>query len=153
LVKNVQINSLSISINPTNLGKAHFDLNGPGSGCSTINSTMIGCTGVAPSQWVMPSATNKAGWRFINCDQPAGSTLDDAGVAAGMVFANLPGQAGVQQTGPVAGQEYDIINCPGSGTGGAGPAPTFGQVITGIGAASFPAKLRYNGSSWTVCGV
>jgi hypothetical protein len=95
----------------------------------------------------------KAGFEYINCDQPTGSTLDTAGNIAGMIFADLPGQTNVTKGSPVDGMEYDIrdglaTNCAD------GTCTTFGTNVTG-GGGSLHLRVRYNQAkaNWTLCGV
>ncbi len=105
---NVIQNTLA-NISATNIQFAGFDLSttqGVGH-----NNAMVSCY-TAGSGWLMPAGRNKASWSLINCDNPGGTTLDMGGNVAGMVFANLPGQSGVQQTGPADGQEYVIVDSP-----------------------------------------
>jgi hypothetical protein len=91
------------------------------------------------------NATSKAGIQFINCDTD--SSLD-------MVFADLPGQSGVNidpgtSVGAQEGMEYTIVD---AATGNCSDtACNWGANVTGGGGA-LRRKVRYNGTSWTVVG-
>jgi hypothetical protein len=89
----------------------------------------------------MPPGSEKAVHVFYNCSQPTGTTNDGRGVQSGMVFADLPGQVGVNLS-PKEGMEYDITN---SNTA------TWGATVAGGG--SNKVKVRYNGTNWTVMGA
>jgi len=73
--------------------------------------------------WGMPSVACTA--EFISCNNPA----------ATFTFANLP-------SSPVEGMEYDITDCK---------ANTFGAAAAGGGATH--ARIRYNGTNWTVMAI
>jgi Pectate lyase superfamily protein len=94
--------------------------------------------------WKLPSnKRNLSGWRFINCSGTAGVYGDNFANPYGqMVFANLPGQSGVFQDGPIEGQEYDIIDGQKSGGGSA----AFADIVAGGGSGHY--KVRYDGSNW-----
>ncbi len=118
--------------------KAALDLGSGGFSMATLTGVNAGSGG-----WIMPPSTVKGGVRYINCDQPTGSQLDAAGKVAGMKFADLPGQP--NQTSfkqpLLEGDQYDIIDCN---------ASTFGATAAGAGAGH--ARVRYNGTNWTVSG-
>ena len=104
------------------------------------NNTIIGH--LSPAGWIMPHANNKASWTYIQSDQPRGSTTDNAGRTAGMLFANLPGQASVLMATALEGMEYNITNCN---------SVTWGDTATGGGTTH--ALIRYNGTKWSVVGI
>lgn len=84
----------------------------------------------------VPIGTNKASWDFRNCGNFVGPATMQ------MHFADLPGGSGVQETRQ-EGQEYNIID---------GDATiTFGHPEAAGGTTH--KKVRWNGTSWTVCGV
>jgi hypothetical protein len=93
---------------------------------------------IAPWGWIMPAAKNRAAWRFVMCSgnydyyhSHAASPISQ------MVFADLPGQAGVVQDGPLESQEYDIVD---------GDNATFASVQAGGGSGHY--KVRYDGTNW-----
>jgi hypothetical protein len=137
---NLVINGLTVSITPCQV--AGVDLN-YGANSSGANNTLTSVT-AGVGGWALPAAPSKASFQYIQCDQPGGSTNDALGNVAGMVFANLPGQAGVAATPATEGQEYDIINQNNS-------AVTFGA--TGAGGGTTHARVRWKGSNWTVMGI
>ena len=141
LAKFITIAGCSISGTTVALGNisgSHYKL----SALASAN-TLISCQGPAGATlWQMPPSTSKASYQYINCNQPGGTTLDAAGVASGMNFADLPGQAGVNQPGPVTGMQYDIKNCN---------SITWGDTATGGGATQ--ASVRWNGTKWSVVGI
>jgi hypothetical protein len=110
-------------------------------GAISLNITGVALTVTHGSAWGVDNQTplsgmnsnNKASFAFVNCNNP---TL-------GMTFASLPGQSGVQAVGPTEGQEYNIVDDNSAGTFGA----------TSSGGGSRHAKIRYNGTNWTVCGT
>jgi hypothetical protein len=81
----------------------------------------------------MPASSKKCLFSFNNCDNPAFT----------LAFADLPGQAGVAIATPVEGMEFNITNDNSAGTFGA----------TSSGGGTRHAKVRYNGTNWTVMGV
>lgn len=143
-VKTITFTNINSSVATGDLTTANFDLSGA---TALTRNTMISCRGPDTTpQWKMPTAVNKAGVTYFNCDQPAGSTLDSAGLQSGMNFADLPGQAGVLQPGPIEGQTYDIVNCN---------AATFLAAAAGGGAgATAHRRVRYNAATpgWQVIG-
>jgi len=85
-----------------------------------------------------PNALDGFGWR------PVGYTV--ASPAGNMVFADLPGQAGVFQDGPFVGQEFDILDSP-----LANFTHFASRVVTGGGTNK--VRLRWDGtSSWIITG-
>ncbi len=144
----ISINSLAklVTITACNTSTPVADLHGSHyllSATTAANITLIGCTGPAGTAlWQMPPAVCKSAYQYINCDQPAGATLDNASVQSGMNFADLPGQTSVQQPGPITGMQYDITNCNTAVWG-----------ATAAGGGSTLARVRYNGTNWTVMGI
>lgn len=139
------ISGLDVSIGPlTNAGIDIYNGGITGGG----QCTMISCN-AQTAGWNMPVGASKANFRFINCDQPTGSTTDNLGNVAGMSFANLPGQGGVQQGTAIEGMEFDIVDAQ-----KAGPAALTGSDLgtTVIAGGSQHAKVRYNGTNWTCAG-
>jgi hypothetical protein len=94
------------------------------------------------TSWKVPvnHVKNLAGWKFgplYGDTGPWGNGLTSP--FGTMVFADLPGQAGVLQPGPHEGMEYDIIDgSPGSAA--------FDATITGGGSGKY--RVRWNGSAW-----
>lgn len=125
--------------NISNLEHCGIDLYHDGN----VSALEVVMQGVQGGSWNMPPSNQKASFKYINCDNPTGSTTDARGATAGMVFADLPGQAGVQLSTAREGMEYDILNDNSAGSFGA----------TSSGGGSRHAKVRYNGSNWTVCGA
>lgn len=129
---------------------ASVDLDNGGTTGTQNNNVFLACK--FPSGLLLPTyGPNKTGWQYVGC----GNAFGNPGINA--TFADLPGQSGVQQPGPTEGQEYSIINQLGSGGSGGTLntfPPTFGQAgAAGSGSTAFHAKLRYNGTAWTVVGV
>lgn len=99
---------------------------------SGTNNTFVGNTTTGSSTWIMPVNISKASFKYIENDNPA----------ATMNYADLPGQAGVYMTPAIEGMEYDIINSNSSVWG-----------ATASGGGTTHAKVRYNGTNWTVVGA
>ncbi len=138
------LESVGVGITPVLATGAGIDLFGGSAAHPTLISVTAGLGG-----WIMPSASAKSAYQYINCDQPGGSTLDASGVVAGMHFADLPGQAGVLLTPAVPGMQYDIVNAQ-----KAGPAALTGSDLgtTVIAGGTQIALVRYNGTNWTCSG-
>lgn len=115
---NTTITSLSSSISQittTPVGGtvgAAIDLfvDGLGASNSSAGVTMTSCN-ASVGGWLMPNASSKAAFQYINCDNPTGGVLDVSGVIAGMVFTSLPGNAGITGSA-VEGDQYLIIDSP-----------------------------------------
>ena len=89
--------------------------------------------------WTLPSfGPNRAGVRFYQCGN----------VPFNMRFQDLPGQAGVYQTGPYEDDEYIIIDGL-AGNCADGACTAFGTNVTG-GGGSLHLKVRWNGTNWTL---
>jgi len=149
---NTTISSVSCNFGVLNPGNPGIDLYvlGNFSGANNLLMSVISNSSGSPS-WAMPpnigqstvGSSQKAGTQYIMCNNPAGSTLDAAGNAAGMTYADLPGGTNISLGGPVDGMEYDIIDDNSAGTFGA----------TSSGGGTRHARVRYNGTNWTVMGI
>lgn len=128
VLTNVHISGVNINMTCTD---AAIDL-------STLNSASLNVTfsSIKANNWKMPPAGVAAQVQLINCDNPTNA----------FPFADLPAS-------PIEGMEFDVTNQLGSG-GGNTSTPTFGQTgAAGSGGTAFHARLRYNGTTWTVMGV
>jgi hypothetical protein len=122
---------------------ATIDLNYGGTSELTYNVF----AGLDPSQggWKLPADKNKAG--LIYTDAISGFisyaylTSNSPNPLAQMVFANLPGQAGVLQPGPFEGQEYNITD----GQKESGGTALFADAVQGSGGQHI--KVRYDGTT------
>jgi hypothetical protein len=93
--------------------------------------------------WTMPAAKNRTAWQFINCTGGSNDVGDAAALPVGNItYANLPGQAGVNQP-LMETQEFDIID---GNPGGA----AWGATITGGGSGHY--RVRWNGANWVRVG-
>jgi len=93
--------------------------------------------------WVTPvTKRNLAGIKALNCTGTAGLNLQVTATAMPILtYADLPGQTGVFQTGPLEGQTYSISD---------GNSSTFGSTQTGGGSGHY--LVRYDGSNWVRIG-
>jgi hypothetical protein len=82
--------------------------------------------------WKMPATPFAADIKYISCNNPS----------AAFPFAGLPGQPGVHLATPIEGMEFDITDST---------ASTWGASAAGGGTSH--ARVRYNGSRWTVMGI
>ncbi len=119
-----------------------IDLYGGGSVTATDRLFFRGVSAsslTGSNKWNLPPGNGKASLVCEGSDNPALS----------MVFADLPGQSGVQITTPAEGMEYNITDAR-----KAGPASLTGSDLgtTVIGGGSQHAKVRYNGTNWTCAG-
>ncbi len=93
----------------------------------------------------MPPASSvyASGHTFIGNDNPS----------AAITFAALPGQSGVRVTPAVEGMEFDVTDAtvPVAPDNNAVNRPVLGGTVTGSGSSH--AKVRWNGSNWTLMGV
>jgi hypothetical protein len=130
----------------SNVSLAAIDLDYDGE-AKHNNNVFVGCT---TASYNLPSNTkNLASWYF---DQVGGTVVSSWNSIAQtptphakMVFADLPGQTGVLQAGPLDGQEYDIVDGrvdPG------GSAAVWDDKIMGGGSGHY--KVRYDATrkSW-----
>lgn len=111
------------------------------------NNVFIGAT--TPFGWIIPSdKRNLAGWSFQmsgDLGTASYSFNTTANPAGQMVFANLPGQTGVLQPGPIEGQEYSIIDSSIASSGNFAAIVSSGNGVNKV-------KLRYDGTDWRISG-
>jgi len=93
--------------------------------------------------WAPPvTKRNLAGCKFIHCTGELGSNVQVTTVTQPILtFADLPGQTGVFQTGPLEGQIYSISD---------GNNATFGGAQAGGGGGHY--LVRYDGFNWVRIG-
>lgn len=121
-----------------------------GGAATAQNNILSGCD--APGGYLLPPANQLAGWKFNNCSQSTNRIWNASakGTPDGfMVFANLPGQGGVLQPGPIEGQEYSIIDSTIAASG------NFAANITAAqSGGSNHVKVRWDGVSanWKISG-
>ena len=130
-----------------NAAQASVDLDYAGAASFDTN-IMIGVDGTV-SGWNVPSDLRQlSGWQFM---QVGGTAVTNNSASSAhpnpfgvLVFADLPGQSGVTQTGPIEGQEYGIID--GSKEGQTPPfLAGFSDNVIGGGNGHY--KVRYNGQA------
>jgi hypothetical protein len=90
---------------------------------------------VTATSWNMPTSVVRAGFAYINSNNPS----------AAMQFADLPGQATVTLTTPITGMQYDLTNCTIAGS-------AWGGAVTNGGGGGVACRVYYNGSGWTAIG-
>jgi Pectate lyase superfamily protein len=98
----------------------------------------------AANGWAPPvTKHNSAGCKFIHCSGVINAPNSPIATVAQPVltFADLPGQTGVFQPGPLEGQVYSISN---------GNNATFGGTQAGGGSGHY--LVRYDGSNWVRIG-
>jgi Pectate lyase superfamily protein len=122
-----------------------MDLNNSGFASAT-NCTIMNVQG--GGNWAAPPAVQKASYQYINCGQQDAVGLSGPGIF-GMNFADLPGQSGVFMSNAYEGMEYSIGNATISLD--ANSHPILGSTVTGGGTSH--AKVRYNGTNWTLMGA
>jgi len=97
---------------------------------TTFVSVNSNTNGNGPN-WTTPANYWQSSFSFINCNNPSEA----------FAFAYLPGQPGTSITA-VEGMQFDISDCN---------AATWGAIAAGGG--STHARVRYNGTKWTVIGI
>jgi len=148
----------------SNVAIADYDMDYGGDVNAIQNNNVM--TGInAAKGFILPRAANKASWKYINCVggtnylsadvtstwQPANVPASAARVGfpdATMRFADLPGQTGVNQSGPFDGQEYIIIDSTVAATGN-------WNATVSAGGGSNRVKVRYDSSGtpgWRISG-
>jgi Pectate lyase superfamily protein len=135
------------SVIGANVSLASVDLDYNGTGEAAHNNNVF--IGNNVGSYNLPTdVKNLAGWYF---DQVGSTTVpwnsigQTASPRSKMVFANLPGQTGVLQNGPIEGQEYDIIDGrvdPGGG------AAVWDDKIMGGGSGHYKVRYDATRSSW-----
>jgi len=128
-----------------NASQASIDLDYAGA-ASHNNNIMIGVDGNR-SGWMLPSNLKQlSAWYFA---QVGGTVVTNNSTASAtpnpfgaLLFADLPGQSGVPQAGPIEGQEYGIVDGQKSGGGSA----AFADIVAGGSNGHY--KVRYDGSNW-----
>ncbi len=117
----------------TNLEQVGIDLKY--FGITTVSGVVF--NGTQGGTWRYPDKQG-ACYTFVNCDNPVFS----------MLFRDLPGEAGFDAPATaIEGMEFNITNAQKSGGGTA----AFGDIVQAGG--SQRAKVRYNGTNWTCCGL